>query len=215
MSTPETVNDVELLPLIVVPLTDNRSKLSNDQVGTAKVDVFTQEIYFDALSAIDNEFDIYNDGSDIITFGQQTFSTHDPTVAYVELPQRLIEFHGHHRLYTHTSGADVHVYVSETEDDGIPVSDDRFWGNFSKPNISLHIYQGVIDYSTTLGINELDIINQLPLKQRKTKPTPMDHEAMRPFFAYLPSSRIKKFFDMFPFYANAAVRLSSPPSSFF
>ena len=81
------------------------------------------------------------------------------------------------------------------EDDSIPVNDDCFWGNFFTPNISRHIYQGVIDYSTTLGINALDVINQFPLKPRETKPTPMDHEAMQPFFAYFPSSRIKKSFE--------------------
>ena len=96
LTSPKTINDVELLPPIVVPLTDGCNDLSNEQVGTAKVDVFTQEIYFDALSTIDNEFDIYNDGLNIVTFGQQTFSTHDPTVTYVAPPQDLIESHGHH-----------------------------------------------------------------------------------------------------------------------
>ena len=63
--------------------------------------------------------------------------------------------HGPHRLYTHTLGADFHVYISKTEDNGIQTSDDHFWNNFFKPNISRHIYQGVIDYNTMLGANEL------------------------------------------------------------
>ena len=118
-----------------------------------------------------------------MTFGQQTFSTNDPTVSYDDLPQGSTKQHGHHCLYTHTSGTDVHVYVSESEDDGIPPSNDQFWSNFFKPNISLHIYQGVIDYSITLGVNELDIIDELPpLKPRETKPTQMDHDALKPFF---------------------------------
>ena len=127
---PEPVNDVELMPPIVVPLTDGRERMLNDQVNTAEVDMFTQEIYFDTLLDMDNEFDVYNGGSDIMIFGQQTFSTNDPTVSYVEPSQGSTEQHGHHLLYTHTSGADVNVYVSETEDDGISVSDDRFLEQF-------------------------------------------------------------------------------------
>ena len=85
-SIPAVVNDVELFPPIVIPLTDGRNKLSDNQVGTAEVDVFTQAIYFDALSTINNDFDIYNDGLDIVTFGQQSFSTQDPTTTYVAPP---------------------------------------------------------------------------------------------------------------------------------
>ena len=70
ISPPKTVNDVKLLPLIVVPLTDDRDRMSNELVNTAEVDVFTQEIYLDALHDIDNAFDLYGDGSDIMAFGQ-------------------------------------------------------------------------------------------------------------------------------------------------
>ena len=70
-----------------------------------------------------------------------------------------------------------------------------FWSNFFKPNISQYIYQGVIDYSITLEVNESDIVDQLLLKPRGTKPTQMCHEAMKPFFAYLSTSRIKKSFE--------------------
>ena len=69
------------MPPIVIPLTDGCNKLSVNQVGTAEVDVFTQDLYFDALSTINNDLDVYGDGSDIITFGQQTFSTQDSTTA--------------------------------------------------------------------------------------------------------------------------------------
>ena len=99
-------------------------------------------------------------------------------------------------IYTPMSSANVHVYVSESEDDGIHSSDDQFWNNFFKPNISCHIYQDVINYSIILGINELNIINELsPLKPRETKSTSMDHDTLKPFFAYLLTLRIKKSFE--------------------
>ena len=191
---PVAVSDVELMPPIVVPLTNGREEVSNEQVNTAEVDVFTQDIYFDSLQNWDTHINT-SDGSDILTFGQHTFSTDNPSVYFDQPSQGSIEQHGHHQLYTHTSGADIHVYMSESDDDGYLVSDHRFWSNFFTPNISRHIYHGVIDYSVTLGVNELDIVDQLPVKPRETRPTQMDHEAMKPFFAYLPTSRIKKSFE--------------------
>ena len=58
--------------------------MSNEQVNTAKIGLFTQEIYFDALLYMENDFNLYDDGSDIMVFGQQTFSSNDPTVSNVE-----------------------------------------------------------------------------------------------------------------------------------
>ena len=150
------------MPPIVVPLTNGREEISNEQVNTAEVDVLTQDIYFDSLQNWDTHINT-SDGFNILTFGQHTFSTEDPTVYYDQPSQGLFEQHGHHRLYTHTSGANVHVYVSESDDDGSLVSDHRFWSNFFTPYISRYIYQGVIGYSVTLGVNELDIVDQLPV----------------------------------------------------
>ena len=97
----QPVNDAELIPPSVVPLTNGRDEILTKQVNTAEVDVFTQDLYFDTLQEINNEYDVYDDGFNIMTFGQQTFSTNDPTVSYNDPSQGSIQQHGHHHLYTY------------------------------------------------------------------------------------------------------------------
>ena len=62
-----------------------------------------------------------------------------------------------------------------------------------QPQIERAIYQGVIDSHQRFGINNNDILDKVaPLHRLLTKPTAIDHEALRPFFCYLSTSRIKK-----------------------
>ena len=70
------------MPPIVVQLTKGRDKMSTEQVKTAEVDVFTKKLYVDILQQINSEYNVYDDGSDIMTFGQQSFSTNNPTMSY-------------------------------------------------------------------------------------------------------------------------------------
>ena len=191
---PAVVNDVELMPPIVVPLTNGREESRMNSSTQLKL-MFSLRIFILTLFQNWDTHINTSDGSDIMIFGQHTFSTEDPTVYYDQPLQGSFEQHGHHQLYAHTSGADVHVYVSESDNDSSLVSDHQFWSNFFTPNISRHIYQGVIGYSVTLGVNKLDIVDQLPVKPRETRPTQMDHEAMKPFFTYLPTSCSKKSFE--------------------
>ena len=84
VSPPQPLNDVILMPLIVAQLKDERDKMLNKQVNTVEINVFTQEFYFDTLQEINKEYDVYDDGSNIITFGLHTFSMNDLTVSYVD-----------------------------------------------------------------------------------------------------------------------------------
>ena len=144
--------------------------------------------------------DEYNTNiTDIITIGAHTFCTSDPTVSYTALDKgdSLLhdtnQQHGHQSWYKHISGSDIHVFFTETEGDGSLPSDDSFWMNFFKPRIGWSIYQGVLDYSSNIGINATDILDKMaPHHPRETKSTAIDHEALRLFFCYLLTSRIKK-----------------------
>lgn len=78
---------------------------------------------------MDNKYDIYHDGSDIVTFRQQTFYTNDCMVFYVSLLKGMIKQYGYNRLYKYTPGTYIHVHISETEDNGTLTRDDHVWRN--------------------------------------------------------------------------------------
>lgn len=99
--------------------------MSPKYVNTVEIDVFTYDIYFDTLQEVGDKYYIYDDGLGIMMFGQQAFSTSDPTTSYVVLLQGTTKQPGQHQLYRHKLGADIHnMYVFESENDGTLTSDD-------------------------------------------------------------------------------------------
>ena len=95
------------------------------------------------------------------------------------------------------SGADICIFVTKSEDDGLHPYDHIFWVKyFHHDNISLNIYQGVLDCA---GIESSEIHYVLePSSPRVTTPTKIDHEVMRPFFAWMPVKRICKTLNALP-----------------
>ena len=57
-----------------------------------------------------------------------------------------------------------------------------------RPSLNRYIYQGILDYCTEFSINASDIT--APIEPRISSPTPIDHEAMQPYFCWLPIERI-------------------------
>ena len=190
--------------------------MSTSNLNSAQRDVLTDDIYFDSLEDLHSPLDQFNANvTDIVQFGDYTFCTSDPTLPYIEPGEGDPILHGtndqpgHQAWYRHTSGSEINVFVTETEDDGSLPSDHSFWRNFMQPRIERAIYQGVLDSRQSLGINNNDILDEVaPFHPRLTKPTAVDHEALRPFFCYLPTSRIKQSF------ANCFYHMKMPPSEY-
>ena len=86
------------------------------------------------LEEINTTLDAY------VTVGYYTFSVKDPSSPFFIPDEGTAKTHGE-RIYCHVSGADIKVFVMESEDDGSLPSDHAFWKSyFSNENLSQHIY---------------------------------------------------------------------------
>lgn len=93
-------------------------------------------------------------------------------------------------------GANVWVFVTKSEDDGSLPYDHAFWVNFfHHENVSRCIYQGVLDYAAQVGLTSSEVHDILePSHPCIITTSKIDHEAMQPFFAWMPTERIFKTF---------------------
>ena len=131
-----------------------------------------------------------------VNVGYFTFSDNYPLSIYWDPDQGSAHAHGK-RVYRHISGADVRVFVTESEDDVTLPHNHSFWVNyFHCENVSHHIYQGVLGYSAEVGINNMKVHEVLePKAPHVTTPRKIYHEAMQPFFAWMPVDRICNTFE--------------------
>ena len=176
------------------PLDDTNENLFPSQYDSVLQDDVNGELYFDALEDIDSDLDKHP--GHFINVGDFTFSDNDPLLVYWDPDQGSADAHGE-RIYWHISGADVRVFVTASEDDGTLPHNHSFWVNyFHRKNISWHIYQGVLDYTAEIGINNMEVHEAMkPKAPCVTTPTKIDHESMQPYFAWMPIDRICKTFE--------------------
>ena len=97
------------------------------------------------------------------------------------------------RVYRDITGSEFNVFVSESEDDG-SVFRHEFWEPFfDKTNVCRHIYQAFVESCLELNISPADIKDAMsPVQPRLSEPTKFDHDAMRPYFGWIPVDRIVK-----------------------
>ena len=166
--------------------------LSPSQYASATQDDVNGDVFYDALDIIDTSDDIF-----YYTIGDVTLSNDDSGTVYAPPSQGPPLAHNE-RVYRHTSGDEFRVFVSESEDNTNLPTNHQFWSTyFSRQNVTRHIYQGIIDSSARYNISAKDIKQTMsPVEPRVSTPTKFDHEAMRPYFAWLPLARIKKTFEV-------------------
>ena len=131
-----------------------------------------------------------------VNVGDFTFSNDEQLTVFWDPDEGSPSLHGE-RIYRHISGADVRVFVTDSEDDGSLPHDHTFWTNFFHcENISRHIYQGVIDYAAEVGLTCYEVHDAIQASSlRITTPTKVDHEAMRPYVGWMSTDRIRKTFE--------------------
>ena len=102
------------------------------------------ELFYDAAEPRTTEI--------FVNHANYTYCTDDQQ-QYYEAYQGSGADHGE-RIYRHTSGHEIRVFVTETEDDGTSPMDSSFWSSFmSRPSLTRYIYQGILDYCSEFSIN--------------------------------------------------------------
>ena len=175
-------------------LDDTNINLLLSQYDSVLQDDVNGELYFDALDNIDSDLDKHP--GRYINVGEFTCSDNDPLSICWGPDQCSAHVHGEH-IYWYISGADVPVFVNESEDYGTLPHNHSFWVNyFHRKNVSRHIYQDVLDHEVEVGINNIKMHEVLePKEPRVTTPIKTYHEAMQPFFAWIPVDCICKTFE--------------------
>ena len=176
------------------PLTSSSAVLLPSQYDSVLQDDVNGELYFDALEDIDP--DLSKHLGHYVNIGDFTFSNDNPLSVFWDPDQGSSDLHGE-RIYRHMLGADICVFVTKSEDDGLHPYDHTFWVKcFHRANISHHIYQSVLDYAAQVSIESLEVHDILePSSPRITTPTKIDHKVMWPFFAWMPVEHICKTFE--------------------
>ena len=187
---------------ITAPIGTEEDLLPRELWGSVLQDDNSGDIYVDSLEEIkDGDADAY-----YLNIGNITIDSEDPEAAFLESDQGTAQDHGE-RVYLDITGREIRVFVTETESYDGPLND-HFWKPYlEQDNVSRHIYQGIKAYHAQYHINDADLKEAMsPVEPRITTPTKVDHEAMRPFFAWLPPERIKQTFK----YTTQFMRMPSP-----
>ena len=167
------------------PADFQEDNINGEDLHTNSDDVPNDDVFHDC-------FDNYNLEvlHPYLDIGCYTVCTYDYSVFSVP-PTGTAHAHGE-QIYTHTSGQEFRVFVTESKDDGSSPQDHKFWSAYlSQDTVSRHIYQGIVDYCAEYDINATEVDDVLDFDEPKfSTPKPIDHAAMRLFFCWLPIKRI-------------------------
>ncbi len=152
----------------------------------------TSEIFMDCLEEIDTNLDTF-----YMHHGNVTICNDKPGCQVYETPpQSTGDTHGE-QYYPDINSNFICVFVSETKAVGESPINSAFWAPyFANDNITRYIFhQGILSIGNDYHISIQDAKEAMsPMEPRISTPTKFGHEAMRPFFAYLPFDRIKATF---------------------
>ena len=152
-------------------LDDTNRNFLPSQYDSVLQDDINWELYSDALDNIDSDLDKH---PGIYTkVGEFTFSDNYPLFIYWDPYQCSAHVHGE-RIYQYISGADLPVFVNDSEDDGTLPHNHSFWVNY-------------FHHAAEIGISNMKVHEVLePKAPPVTTPSKIYHESMQPFFTWIP-----------------------------